>query len=264
MPKGLQDALSFALIRELGGELRLVAEALRHLPILRRPPYRGIFFRFYLLAGVDALGSVVLRAALIGTLIVAYVVNVVAADADIAIHLLQSIVLREIAPTFAALIVMAQAGIETTSRFAHMREHGEIDGLRLLGIAPGPLLAVPGLLGIALATVVLSLYFAVLAVVGGIFIASGLADVTLIELAERFLLHLEFADFAYALLKSALFGLVIGAVACYHGLLAPHSADDRSRLVSRCVMQSLFLISLVQAVTSYIQHGVLLFGILGA
>jgi phospholipid/cholesterol/gamma-HCH transport system permease protein len=263
LSRSLYAALGVAnVLTEMGRELGLVALALRRSTLILRPPFREVFFRYYLMSGVESLGGVATRAAMLGTLIVAYVVNVLAADAESAIHLLESVVLREIGPVFAALIVMTKAGIEITGQLARMRERGEIDGLRLLGVPPIELLVVPCLLGVAAATVMLTLYFEILAVGSGLVISSWVANLSLAELAERFLMQFKFIDLVYALGKSVFFGLCLGAVACYHGLLAPMGRSrELPRLVSRGVMQSLFLISLLNAMMGYLVNGVLLFGI---
>ncbi len=184
-------------------------------------PGRELFIRYYLLAGANSSRTVMVRAAALGTLLIGYEVNVIAADAHSAIHLMVAVVLREGGPLFAAMIVMAQGGIEVTGHFAGMRERGELQSWRMLGIDPLVLFCPPSLLGITAATVVLTLYFNIVTVVGGILLSSLITEVSVAELVERFLMHVHFADFFYATFKSVLFGLAIGMVSCYHGLLAP-------------------------------------------
>ena len=242
--------------------LALLGLALRGIARLTAAPTRDLFVRYYLLAGANSVATIMVRAAVLGTLLIGYVLNVVAADAQSAIHLLVAVVLREGGPLFAALIVMAQGGIEVTGQFARMRERGELHGWRLLGIDPLEFFCAPSLLGIAAATVVLTLYFNTITVVGGILFSSLITEVSVVELVERFLLHVQITDFLYAMFKSVLFGLAIGTVSCYHGLLAPlRHQGDGARLISRSVMQSLFLISIINALAAYIAHGIVFFGV---
>jgi phospholipid/cholesterol/gamma-HCH transport system permease protein len=238
-----------------------MGSVLADVSLVTRSPWRELFIRYFMLAGIDSVRNVLIRATLVGGVLIGYVVNVVAADAQSAIRLLVMVVLREGGPIFAALIVMARGGIEITGQLVRMRERGEGQGLQLLGVDPLELFGAPCLLGIAGATVILTIYFNLLAVAGGIVLASLIADLSVVELAERFFLQVQFADFFYAIGKSAMFGVAIGAVSCYYGLIAPiHRWRDGSSLVSRSVMLTLLLISLINAVAAYIAHGVVFFG----
>lgn len=249
-------------LSDIRSELGLVGLAFSGLGRMRNSPMRELFVRYYLLAGASSVGGVMARAAVLGTVLIGYVINVIAADAQSAIHLLVQVVLREGGPLFAALIVMAQGGIEVTGRFVRMRERGEMDGLRLLDIVPIDLFCAPCLLGIASATVVLTLYFNIITALGGILLSSLITDLSATELVERFLLQLRIGDICYAILKSALFGLSIGMVSCYHGLMAPLGpGGEGSHLVSRSVMQTLFFITGTNALAAYIARGVVLFGV---
>ncbi len=249
-------------LTELWTELGLIGIALASIPQMLQEPARGLFRRYYMLASVESIKGVIARAALLGALLIGYVVNVIAADAQSAIRLLVAVVLREGGPLLAALIIMARVGIELTGQFVRMRERGEGQGLRLLRIEPITLFGAPCLLGMAAATVILSLYFNIVTVVGGVLLSSLIADLSVIELAERFLLQVRVGDIFYALSKSALFGLCIGTVSCYHGLMAPlNRLRDGPKVVSRGVMQSLFLISIVNAAAAYVVHGIVLFGV---
>ena len=250
-------------LSEIRHELGLIGLALSDVPKLFRSPHRELFIRYYLLAGLNSARTVAFRAAALGTILVGYVINVVAADAQSAIHLLVQVVLREGGPLFAALMVMAQGGVEMTGQFVRMRERSEMDGLRLLGIDPLGLFCAPCLLGIAGATVVLTLYFNIIAVLGGIVLSSLISNVSVLELAGRFLAQVAMGDIFYAMLKSVLFGLCIGMTSCYHGLLGPlHQTNGGgAHLVSRSVMQTMFFLTLVNALAAYLARGVVLFGV---
>lgn len=242
--------------------LGLVGVAFSGLRHIRRMPMRKLFIRYYLLAGANSVGGVMTRAAVLGAVLIGYVINVIAADTQSAIHILVQVVLREGGPLFAALIVTVQGGIEVTGRFVSMRQRGEMDGLRLLGIEPIDFFGAPCLLGIAGATVMLTMYFNMITVLGGILLSSLITDLSVIELLERFLTQAQMGDIFYAVLKSALFGLSIGMVSCYQGLMAHLGPkDDGSRLVSRAVMQALFFISGINALAAYLARGIVLFGV---
>lgn len=262
MATGAPSTRTASWASSIRSEFALLCMALAALGRIRQAPARQLFLRYYLLAGAQSVNVVILRAAALGTVLIGYVINVVAADAQSAIQLLVGIVLREGGPLFAALIVMAQGGIVVTGQFVRMRERGELEGLRLLGIDPLDFFGAPCILGIAVATVVLTLYFNIITVAGGIVFSSLITDASAAELVERFLLQVRMGDIFYAMLKSTFFGLAIGMVSCYHGLLAKlRHHGDGAHLVSRSVMQSLFFLSIINALAAYIDHGVVLFGV---
>lgn len=247
---------------ELRSQIGLVGFALSRLRLLGRAPFGGMFLRYYLIAGVESLGSVALRAALVGALIIGYVVNVIAADAESAVHLLQSVVMREVGPMLAAVIVMSKAGIEIAGQFAVSRQKGEIAGLALLKVPMRELLVLPCVGGVAAALFVLTLYFELLASLGGILIASILTDLSVAELAERFALQIDLMDLLYPMFKSLIFGLALGAVTAHHGLTGPAGRDVMlARTMARYIVQSLFVLSLINAFLGYVLNGQVFFGV---
>lgn len=228
---------------------------------LRRQPWRGLSLRYFTLAGVQAFSGVAVRAAMLGTLVIGYVINVIAADAQMA-ALLLVMVLREGVPLLAALLVVAKSGVEITGQLAGMRERGELRGLGLLGISAARLLVGPILLAITTATVVLTLYFELLAVGGGMAIAGLIMALSPMELLEHFVALASPGDLGYSLFKSAAFGLAIAAVICHFGLRAPRDRRrDLPATVARAVMQCLFFIALVNTVFVYITQGIQPLGI---
>jgi len=228
---------------------------------LRRQPWRGLFLRYFTLTGVQAFSGIAVRAAMLGTLVIGYVINVIAADAQMA-ALLLVIVLREGVPLLAALLVVAKSGVEITGQLAGMRERGEVRGLRLLGISASRLLVVPILLAITAATVVLTLYFEILAVGGGMAIAGLIMALSPLELLEHFVALASPGDLFYSLFKSAAFGFAVAAVICHFGLRAPlDRRRDLPATVSRAVMQCLFFIALVNTVFVYMTQGLQPLGI---
>jgi phospholipid/cholesterol/gamma-HCH transport system permease protein len=93
--------------------------------------------------------------------------------------------------------------------------------LRRLRIDPYDYFVVPRVAGIAVATAALTLYVQLIAVGGGMFLASLTIEVPFDEMLSNFFLLASPLDLVYSLIKSLLFGAAIAVVACYHGLNPP-------------------------------------------
>jgi phospholipid/cholesterol/gamma-HCH transport system permease protein len=150
-----------------------------------------------------------------------------------------SVVVRELGPLIAAVIVLARIGTAHVVELGTARAMGEVEALEALGIDPIHYLVVPRVIGMIVGTFSLTVYLILGAVVSG-YIWAFLQNLPL-RLGDYF--HelsgaLSFLDFALLALKSCLFGFIIAVVSCYHGLAQPLRLDEVSRATVRAVSQS--------------------------
>jgi phospholipid/cholesterol/gamma-HCH transport system permease protein len=244
------------------GYFALFRDAVLNLSALGRPAVGDMFARQIQITGEATLSALVIRAAGLGTLIIAYMIDMLSADAAYAVRILIWAVLREIGPLFAAILLIMRSGTVLATEFAEMRGRGELDKLRMMGIDPIHYLVVPTLAALTVSSIVVTFYFQILAVGGGILISSLLMDVTLDELGEHFFALADLSDILYTLIKSAGFGIGIGVVLCAQGLGG--SSAPAAQIVSRSVMQSIVVVLLFNAAFAYLVFGVALFGIVRA
>ena len=111
--------------------------------MLRLPPVMEEFMRQVYFTGASATGGIVLRGAFIGTLIIAYVIEVLNADAALAVKMLLWVVLREVGPLIAAVLVIQRSGTAVATELALREISGEIASLRRMRIDPYDYLVVP-------------------------------------------------------------------------------------------------------------------------
>jgi phospholipid/cholesterol/gamma-HCH transport system permease protein len=251
-----------ALYRDFEGGALLFAHVLRRLRVLRLPPVREALWRQIYFTGASATAGVVLRGAMIGTLIIMYVIDVLDANAALALKILLWVVLREMGPLLAAVLVIQRSGTAVATELALMHISGETAALRQMRIDPYDYLAVPRVIGIALSTAVLTFYVQVIAVGGGMLLSSLVIDASLGELASEFFLLASPVDFFYSLIKSFLFGGAIATICCYHGLHPPgNSINAVPKAAISAVTQSLLLVMLLNVIFAYLVYGVLFFGL---
>ena len=251
--------------RELEGCMQLLGHVLRRLPVLKLPPMAQQLTREIYFTGVGAMAGLVTRAAFIGTLIIVYVIEVLEADAALAVKILLWVVLREMGPLLAAFLVLQRSGTAIVTEIALMQITGEIASLRRMRVDPSDYLVVPRVVGVAVSTAVLSFYVQLIAVGGGMLLSTLAVHATLAELADRFFLLASPMDIVYSLLKSLLFGVSIAVISCYHGL---HPSGTSINAIPKAAIsaltQSTLVLMLLNVVFAYLVFGVLLFGLVTA
>lgn len=248
----------------LRGFADLAHDVFARLGALSSAPVREVLARQVHKVGVATLSAMVIRAAGIGTLIIAYTTYVLAADAAFAVRILIWAVLREIGPLFAVIMLIMRSGTAMAAEFALMRERGELQALRMTRIRVLDYIVVPTVAAMTLSNVAITFYFQLLAVAGGMLLSALLMEVSLAELAEHFFAAATLWDLVYTLIKSLGFGFLVGLVVCVHGLGIGGRQAELPEAVSRAVMQSIVAVLLFNAVFAYLVFGVLFFGIVRA
>src|SRR4051812_25232606 len=165
-------------LREIEGGVKLSLNVAARLPRLRRPPVLESFLRQIYFTGVMAATGVVLRASALGVLIIAIMMDVLDADAELAVKILLWAVFREIGPLAAAMVIVLRSGSAIAAEMGVMRVSGETETLRHLDINLYDYLVLPRVIGVTLATAALTFYIQFLAVLGGLFFAPLVIDAT--------------------------------------------------------------------------------------
>ena len=252
-------------LREIEGGIRLSLNAAGRLPILRKPPVLESFLRQVYFTGVTASTGVVLRASLLGVLIIAITMDVLDADVDLAVKILLLVVFREIGPLAAALVVILRSGTAMSAEMAMMRISGQTRALRYLNINLYDYLVVPRVAGVIVATTALTFYIQFLAVLGGLLFSPFIIEATFMELAGRLFELFTPVDFYYSAIKALLFGFAIATCCCYHGLNPPDLTQNAvPKVVTRAVTQCAMLVLVINAVFAYVVFGILFFGLVKA
>ena len=206
-----------------------------------------------------------LRASVLGVLIIAITMDVLDADVELAVKILVAVVFREVGPLAAAVVVILRSGTAMSAEVAMMRVSGQTRALRYLGIDLFDYLVVPRVAAVMLATLVLTVYIQCLAVLGGLVLSPFIIDASFTELAERLFRLFTPVDFFYSTVKALLFGFAIAACCCYHGLNPPDLTQNAvPKVVTRAVTQSAMLVLTINAAFAYLVFGILFFGLVTA
>jgi len=252
-------------LREIEGGVKLSLNVAARMGQLRRPPVFESFLRQVYFTGVTAATDVVLRACGLGVIIIAVVMDVLDADAALAVKILLLLVFRELGPLAAAVVVILRTGTAISAEMAMMRISGQTRALRYLGIDLYDYLVVPRVAGVMIATAALTLYVQFLAVLGGLAFSPYVIEASFAELTNKLFELFSPVDLYYSLIKSLLFGFAIAACCCWHGLHPPDLTQNSvPKVVTRAVMQSAMLVLMINAVFAYVVFGILFFGLVKA
>jgi phospholipid/cholesterol/gamma-HCH transport system permease protein len=240
---------------------QLLMSVLSQVPAFRQQLVRKVFWRQFIRLGLDPAASIFFRAAMIGTIIIAYVIKVLASNSGVAIDFLVYAVVREIGPLLTAILLILRSSVLVTGDIIGMVQRDELIRMRAMGVSPVAHVFLPRIAALTVACVVVTFYFELIAVFGGILLASALLDISLMGMLTAFADTLRLVDFFYSLIKSAVFGALLGAVPCVVASRFGQLAVDPVTVVSRSTMTTLMYVTLFNALFAYLVYGVLLFGI---
>jgi phospholipid/cholesterol/gamma-HCH transport system permease protein len=205
-------------------------------------------------AGIDLLPMVTFLAFALGSVVIGQTVFLLHSYGveNYAGTVMVTVVVRELGPILAALLVLARVGTANVVELGTARALGEVEALEALGIDPIHYLVVPRVIGLALSIFSLTVYFILLALLSG-YLFAFIENVPLRpeDYFRQLAGALLWQDFALLALKTFCFGVVIAIVTCYEGLATPLRLEDVSRAttsaVGKCVvgvvlMDALFIV----------------------
>jgi phospholipid/cholesterol/gamma-HCH transport system permease protein len=159
------------------------------------------------------------------------------------------VVVRELGPLIAALLVLARVGTANVVELGTARAMGEVEALEALAIDPIHYFVVPRVVGMIVGTFSLTVYL-ILGALGSGYLWAFLQNLPLLpgDYFRQLAHALSGLDFALLALKTCLFGFIIAIVTCYHGLAQPLRLEEVSYATVRAVAQSVVACVLVDAV----------------
>lgn len=125
--------------------------------------------------------------------------------------------MRELAPILTSLLVAGRIGSGITAEIAAMNVTQQIDAIRALGTSPIRVLVVPRFVAAFLTLPLLSLFSGFMGLVGGMIISNFEFGIPPGFYVNKVLEFLHFYDVLSALIKSAIFSVIITIVATYRG-----------------------------------------------
>jgi phospholipid/cholesterol/gamma-HCH transport system permease protein len=216
--------LSRELMREVGSLFWFITQtASETLDRIRRgrAPFRAAsFFRYSERAGVGSVPLVGLVSFFLGltmALLTGYQLQRFGTERLVP-GLVAIAFTRELGPLLTGIMLAARIGASFTAELGTMQVSEEVEAIEAMGIAPLRFLVAPRMIALFALMPCLSTISSIAAIIATSFITRiyfNIAFVYFVDLVKDALL---IRDIITGVLKSFMFGLLIGAIACYRGL----------------------------------------------
>ncbi len=163
------------------------------------------------------------------------------------IGVLSIAMLRELGPWITAIILAGRTGSAITAEIGSMHLTGELSALRTFGVSPVLRLALPRVLGLAIAMPLLVVWADFTGMVGGMVVADASLGISPSLFLERLPHDVELVNFWIGVAKGVINGVIIGLVASYYGLYAQPSTESLRRQTTASVVTTLSLVLVLDA-----------------
>lgn len=203
-------------------------------------------------AGLNALPIVGLLAFLMGV-VIAYQGGIVLQDYGASIYIADIVGLstvRELSPLITAIIVAGRTGSAYTAQIGTMMVTDEVDALRSIGIPPLEMLVLPKVLALIIALPLLTVFADLLGLIGGMVMSSSMLGINSATYMGRLAEALTLDSYLSGVGKAPVFACIIATVGCFQGFQVSGSAESVGRQTTISVVQSIFLVLIVDAIFS--------------
>ena len=161
---------------------------------------------------------------------------------------LAKVVVLELASLIAGLIVAARSGASLAAELSSMRLTEQIDALEVLGLSPLAELIAPRVLACMVGLPLLTVFIAYAALGSGFLAELLVGTMSFVRYRNESLSLLLLRDALPSLLKTVVFGYLIGITACYSGLNATGGTEGVGRAATQGVVGSIFLVFIADVV----------------
>lgn len=213
-----------------------------------------VILRQILFTGYEALPLISFLALAIGGLIILQGYNLLTNFGQgIWVHIiLVTVVVNELSGILTALVVVARSGTAISTELGNMKVRREIDLIESFGISPIGYLVVSRIFGVVVAVMILTLYFNIIAVLGGWLFSRMFNNLEFRAFMNDFLQVLRLSHVISSLLKSMVFGLIISLVSTYHGMSVGHASTEVPQRTIKAVVSSIFMIIISDMIITWL------------
>ena len=208
-----------------------------------RYSYRSLVSQI-IFTGIDALPTIVFLAVIAGFVFTFRLIALFDSIAD-TVTILNYVIALEMGPMIAGIVLISRTGSAITVDLGNMKLHREIESLELMGIDVNSFLVAPRILGVAISQLSVSVFFTMITLGVGILLSGLLLSPTYFKYFYDMAAGLQPLLLFVFVIKNILFGLFIGAIACYHGLKVEVSATEVPQQTQRAIVNSLLMLFII-------------------
>lgn len=208
----------------------------------RRESFR-IIARQILFTGVDALPVTSVIALLLGILIITQAGTQLPrlGAGSLVGGIIVVAVVRELGPLLTAFVIIGRSGTAIATELGNMSVNREVAALQLMGIPVSRFVIMPRMAGMVISMICLTLYFDVVAILGGYLVANVRLTVPFYAFVDGIIHALSFTDVLLTAIKGTLFGAAVASICCHHGLSVQSSFTEVPQQTTRAMINSLVL-----------------------
>ena len=236
------------VVRFIGflGEMLIAAGRIALHP--KRFPFRALVRQFELV-GVTALPIIGLMSFLIGIVIAQQgAAQLRQFGAEIyTINLTGRLAMRELGVLMTAIMVAGRSGSAFAAQIGTMKLTEEVDAMRTIGVAPMDALVLPRVLAAVLMMPLLGFFSAVIAIIGGAFIADLTLGIPFLTFLRRIQEVVPIYDLWVGLIKAPVFGLIVALAGCYQGMQVKGDSEQVGLRTTMAVVQAIFMVIVLDA-----------------
>ena len=155
-------------------------------------------------------------------------------------HVIAPVYVRYMGDLITALLVAGRSGSAFTSEIGSMILNQEIDAIQVIGINPIGLIVIPRIIATAIMLPLLVILAIVAGLLGSTFFASYLIDYSPLTFLNTVQDLIKLQTVFLTMLKSFIFGLIIGIIACFRGFCVFSNAQVLGSMTTQSVVECIF------------------------
>lgn len=222
----------------------------------RRRPKLGIgeVLRQYVRVGVNAFMIVSLVSGAVGLILVLQMAPPLDqfGSRDAVANILGVAILRELGPLIAAIVLTGFGGAAIAAELGTMVVGEEIEAMQAHALNPIRFLVVPRVLATVFGLFCLAIVSNVMAIACGMLMGYLQLEIPLQTFWDNLLSQVKLLDFTTGLAKAAVFGALIGLIACTNGLKVTRGAEGVGKGTTDTVVQSVVAIVMADLLFTYV------------
>ncbi len=197
--------------------------------------------------GVDAVAMVSFLAVIVGVGVTSqliYIMHAITGASEVT-DILSRLVVSELGPLITGVILIGRSCSAVAVDLGNTKIRGEIQPLEYLGIDVDDFFVLPRILCMVICQVVLALYFSIIMLLCGVFFSAFIYHYSALESLTVLLNTLTIKIVMIFMIKNFVFGLMIGTMACFHGLSVENSPTQVPQQMQKAVVRSLSFLYLI-------------------
>jgi len=152
---------------------------------------------------------------------------------------------RELAPLITAVVIAGRNGSAMTAELGTMKVTEQIDALIALSVNPVSYLIIPRVIACAIMLPMLTIFSNIIGLVGGVAVAISQVGISSSVYFNSVVDNVTVTDFISGIIKSAIFGVIIGVVAAHKGLSCEGGAEGVGKATTGSVVMMITLLLII-------------------